>query len=482
MKRLFLKKTLADLTIEAFEEKYGLKRSLGPMSLVLIGIGAIIGAGIFVLTGHAAAQMAGPAIVLSYIIAGVACAFAGLCYAEFASMIPIAGSAYTYAYATLGQFVAWIVGWNLVLEYTLGATTVAIGWSGYLVSFLKDLGIFFPDWLASPPVNYNPELHSWVATGAMFNLPAVIIIAFITVILAIGIKESAALNAVIVFVKVAIILTFIIAGSFFIKPELLHPFIPPNKGVFGVFGLSGVLRGAGVIFFAYIGFDTVSTVAQEAKNPQRDMPIGILGSLFICTVLYVIVSLVLTGVVPYTELSGPAPFAIALDAMKLHVFSPLLKVGAIAGLTSVILVLLLGQTRIFFSMGKDGLLPPFLSKIHPKFRTPYINTIIMGVVAAIMAALFPIGIVGELVSMGTLLVFVIVCAGVLILRYTHPEAKRVFKAPGGTATPLLGVLTCLYLMFGLPRDTWIRLFVWLVLGLVIYFSYGIKKACKGKST
>ena len=475
MNRLFLKKTLAELTIEASEEKRGLKRSLGPMNLILLGVGVIIGAGIFVLTGHAAATMAGPAIVLSFVIAGIACGFAGLCYAEFASMIPAAGSAYTYAYATLGQFVAWIIGWDLILEYTLGATTVAIGWSGYAVSFLKDLGIPVPQSLSSPPVSYDPELHRWIATGALLNLPAVLVVCVITMVLILGIKESATLNAVIVFIKVAIILVFIAVGASAIKPELWRPFIPPNKGEFGIFGLSGILRGAGVIFFAYIGFDAVSTLAQEAKNPKRDMPIGILGSLFICTLLYVVVALVLTGVVPYSELGGPAPFAVALDAMRLHILAPLIKIGAIAGLTSVILVLLLGQSRIFFSMGRDKLLPPFVSRIHSRFRTPYIITLITGAVTAVMAAVLPIGIVGELVSIGTLLAFVIVCAGVLTLRYTKPDVPRVFKAPGGVATPILGIVTCLYLMSGLPRDTWIRLFVWLIIGLVIYFSYGIKK-------
>ena len=481
MERLFLRKKLADLTTEAFGEPQGLKRSLGPVSLVLLGIGVIIGAGIFVLTGHAAAQIAGPAIVLSFMVAAVACGFAGLCYAEFASMIPVAGSAYTYAYATLGQFIAWIIGWDLILEYSLGATTVAIGWSGYVVSFLKDMGILVPGFLSSPPLNYEPELHRWVSTGALFNLPAVIVVILITVIITLGIRESAFMNAVIVFIKVAIILVFIAVGVFFIKPELWHPFVPPNSGHFGAFGFSGVMRGAGVIFFAYIGFDAVSTLAQEARNPQKDMPLGILGSLIICTVLYVAVSLVLTGVVPYAKLNGPAPFAVALDAMNLQVFSPLLKVGAIAGLTSVILVLLLGQTRIFFAMGRDGLLPSFVSRVHPRFQTPYIVTIITGFVTACMAALLPIGIVGELVSIGTLLAFVIVCTGVLVLKYTHPGAKRVFKAPGGPVTPVLGVLTCLYLMLGLPRDTWTRLVVWLLIGLVIYFGYGMKRAGRDKS-
>ena len=473
---LFATKSLEQLTREADSGASGLKRVLGPWHLIFLGVGAIVGAGIFVITGHAAAQYAGPAVTLSFILAGVTCAFAGLCYAEFASLIPIAGSAYTYAYSTLGELIAWIIGWDLILEYSLGATTVAIGWSGYVVSFLKDIGVDFPASLAAAPYSFNPQTGAWTKTGAVLNLPAAFVIALIAYILVRGIKESATINSIIVFLKIGIILIFIGAGLFFIKPALWKPFIPPNQGQFGFFGLSGVLRGAGVMFFAYLGFDAVSTAAQEAKNPKRDMPIGILGSLFACTAIYIAFSLVLTGVVHYTQLNVPAPVAVAIDAMRLFWLSPLVKIAAIIGLMSVMMVQLMGQPRIFFTMAKDGLLPPVAARVHPKYKTPHVTTIATAILVATAAALLPIGIVGELVSIGTLFAFVIVCGGVLVLRYTRPDIPRSFKTPLVPFIPVMGILSCFYLMSGLPKDTWLRLLVWMGIGLVIYFTYGIRKS------
>jgi APA family basic amino acid/polyamine antiporter len=477
--KLFTTKSIDRLMRESSGEHDGehtLKRTLGKTNLVMLGIGAIIGAGIFVLTGAAASQHAGPAVVISFVVAGLACAFAGLCYSEFASMIPIAGSAYTYAYATLGEFIAWIIGWDLILEYLFGASTVAVGWSGYMTSFLKDFGIIIPDALCNAPIFYNAATQSYTATGAFLNLPAMAIVGIMTWLLVVGIRESANINNVIVIIKVIVILLFIILGWNYINPENWVPFIPENTGTFGEYGWSGVVRAAGIIFFAYIGFDAVSTAAQEAVNPQKDMPFGILGSLVVCTILYILVGLVMTGIVPYLQLNNPAPIAVAIDATGdgLAWLRPIIKIGALAGLSSVILVMLMGQPRIFFSMSKDGLLPKSFGKVHPKYKTPYITTILTGAVAMLVAGIFPIGLLGELVSIGTLLAFVIVCGGVLVLRYKQPNINRPFKTPFFPLVPILGMLSSLALMYFLPLDTWIRLIVWMALGVIIYFGYSRK--------
>ncbi|MGI8402921.1 MAG: amino acid permease [Gemmatimonadaceae bacterium] len=466
---LFVRKDLASLLAEAGSGT--LRRELGPLALVTLGIGAVIGAGIFVLSGKVASGNAGPALTLSMVLAGFACTFAGLCYAELASMIPVAGSAYTYAYATMGELVAWIIGWDLVLEYSLSSSTVAVGWSAYAVTLLGEMGIQIPQRLTGAP-GTQVGLPDGSMVTAVFNLPAVIICLAITALLVVGIRESARVNTTIVVIKVAVLALFVGFGAHYINTANLHPFIPPNTGQFGSFGWSGVLRGAGIIFFAYIGFDAVSTASQEAKNPGRDIPIGILASLAICTVIYIAVGVVMTGLVPYAKLNVASPIAVAVQATGLTWLAPIINIGALCGLSSVILVNMLAQSRIFYSMSRDGLLPPLFARLHPRFKTPHVTTAITGVVVAIASGLFPITVLGLLVSMGTLLAFAIVCTGVLILRKTAPDTPRPFKTPGMPWVPVVGTLVCIYLMTGLPLPTWIRLFVWLAVGLTIYFSYG----------
>jgi APA family basic amino acid/polyamine antiporter len=501
MANLWARKPLDTILSEAGETgEHSLRRALGPTNLISLGIGAIIGTGIFVLTGTATANHAGPAIILSFILAAVACVFAGLCYAEFASMIPVAGSAYTYGYATLGEFIAWIIGWDLILEYALGAATVASGWSGYVLSFLGEFGIrLSPKWAGAPGTVFLFYHGHWERLTAQFqkllnlnhidpatlphqyssfNLFGFIGIILVTAVLVIGIKESADFNSFIVVVKVCVLLIFIGLGINYIlghRAEAMAnwtPFLPPNTGHYGNFGWSGIATAAGIIFFAYIGFDAVSTAAQEAKNPKRDMPIGILGSLVICTILYILVAGVLTGVVKYTSLDAPDPIAIGIDMTGVAWGSRLVKLGAICGLSSTMVVMLLGQTRVFFSMSKDGLLPKWASVVHTRFRTPYICTILVGVCVATVAALTPINVLSELVSIGTLLAFVIVCSGVWLLRRRGTEVPRAFVAPWIPFTPIMGITVSLLMMFSLAWQTWARLIIWLVIGLVIYFVYG----------
>jgi len=476
---LLRRKSVTQLQADALTD-HRLKRVLGPTNLTTLGIGAIIGTGIFVLTGTVAAQNAGPAVILSFVLAGVASIFAALCYSEFASLVPMGGSAYTYGYATLGELFAWIIGWDLILEYALGAVTVSIGWSGYVVSFLRDIGIHIPPELSAARGTLI-TLADGTQVAAIFNLPAVIIIAIVTLLLVIGIRESATVNNVIVFVKVAVVLLFIFGAAHAIKSANWHPFMPPSTGVRGHFGWSGVMQGAGIVFFAYIGFDAVSTAAQEAKNPQRDMPIGIIGSLLICTVLYIAVSAVATGIVPYLQLDVPDPIAVAADHAGMGWMAGLIKLGAIAGLSSVILVMLLGQSRIFWTMADDGLLPPFVSRIHPKFRTPWITTIVTGIVVAIFAAVFTVREAGSLVSIGTLLAFVIVSIGVLVLRLREPELPRTFKTPAVWFVAPMGALSALCLMISLPWRTWERLIIWFVIGMFVYFFYGVRRSKLAKS-
>jgi APA family basic amino acid/polyamine antiporter len=504
---LFRRKNVTDLQAEALTDQ-SLHRALGPVNLTALGVGAIIGTGIFVLTGTVAAQNAGPAVVLSFVLAGLASIFAALCYSEFASLVPMAGSAYTYGYATLGELFAWIIGWDLILEYAVGAITVAIGWSGYVVSFLHDFGIVVPPQLSAARGTELIDLPAALAAGlkmragwtafstgladqiqafgtdpaalthvtAIFNLPAVLIIFVVTTLLVVGIKESANFNNVIVMVKVAVVLLFIAGAARAIQTANWHPFIPTNAGKFGHFGWSGIATGAGIVFFAYIGFDAVSTAAQEAKNPQRDMPIGIIGSLLICTVLYIAVSAIATGVVPYTQLDVPDPIAVAADRAGMGWMGKLIKLGAIAGLSSVILVMLLGQSRVFYSMSRDGLLPPVVSRVHPRFRTPWITSIVTGLGVAFFSAVFTVREAGSLCSIGTLLAFVIVSVGILVLRVREPNLPRRFTTPAVWFVAPAGAVSAILLMAALPLTTWVRLIIWFLIGMVVYFVYGVRRS------
>jgi APA family basic amino acid/polyamine antiporter len=458
------------------QEEHGLKRTLTALDLVMLGIGAIIGTGIFVLTGRAAAANAGPAVALSFIVAGVASTFAGLCYSEMASMIPISGSAYTYSYATMGELVAWIIGWDLILEYLVAASAVSVGWSGYVVAFLHDtFGVDLPKAWIGAPVLWSEKQQHFELTGAIVNLPAVLVVLAVTALLVRGVKESARFNTIIVFMKVTVVLLFIAFAARFVNTDNWHPFVPANEGPFGRFGASGVLQGATMVFFAYIGFDAVSTAAQESRNPQRDLPIGILVSLAICTVLYIAVSLILTGVVPYQKLNVPHPIAVGVEATGQLWLATAVEIGAIAGLSSVMLVMLLGQPRIFFAMAHDGLFPQIAAKVHPRFGTPYITTILTGLVCALAGGVLPIDILAELTSIGTLFAFVLVSLGVMILRIKRPDLPRAFRIPGGPyVVPILGAVTSGLLMYTATTATIIRLFAWMAIGLAIYFSYGRK--------
>jgi basic amino acid/polyamine antiporter, APA family len=457
-----------------------LKRSLGPIHLIALGIGCIIGAGIFVLTGQAAAIYAGPGVVYSFAIAGTGCLFAGLCYSEFASMIPVAGSAYTYTYATLGKFVAWVIGWNLVLEYLAASSTVAVGWSGYFNDLMLHLGMPIPAMFNGAPI----AMHSFnqiTTTGSLINLPAVLLVGLISTVLVIGVTASANFNNAMVAIKLTIVLVVIFACYSFIVPANHHPFVPPSQGAVGHFGWTGVFRATGVLFFAYIGFDAVSVAAQEAKNPQRDIPLGMLGSLLICTALYMMMSYVLTGIAPYQTLNVAHPVSKAVEALPgTQWLTQYVNIGAVVGLASVVLVLLLAQSRIFYAMGRDGMIPPAFHVIHPRFRTPYKSSIITGLFSALLAGFLPLDILGQLVSIGTLAAFAIVCVGVMVLRVRAPNAKRPFRTPLVWVTAPLGIAMCLFMMGFLPLDTWLRLAVWTVIGLAIYFLYSVKHARPSK--
>ncbi len=482
MSRLFIRKPLEQLMAEAGESEKGLKRTLSATSLVALGIGAIIGAGLFSLTGIAAAENAGPAVTISFVIAAVGCAFAGLCYAEFASMIPIAGSAYTYSYATMGEFLAWIIGWDLVLEYALGAATVAVSWSRYLAEFLHKYGIDVPHNLLISPFETLKLSDGTIVDTGIINLPAVLIIFALSFILMRGTKGSALINNLLVVLKITVVLVFIIVGFGHIDPANYTPYIPEQEGSFGHFGWGGVLRGAAVVFFAFIGFDAVSTAAQETKNPQRALPIGIMGSLLVCTVLYVLFAHVMTGLANYTEFLGDAkPVATAIAKTPYVWLQDGIIVAILAGYTSVMLVMLMGQSRIFFSMSKDGLLPKVFSEVHPKHRTPWKTNIFFAAFVSIFAGFVPVSDLGHMVSIGTLLAFVLVCVGILVMRKKMPDAPRPFRTPAVPLVPILGIIVCVAMMASLPIITWVRLSAWMGLGILIYFAYSKSRSKLGQS-
>ena len=480
LSRLGQRKSLADLQKQAAESQ--LARSLGWFDLLMIGIGGIIGTGIFVLTGQAAYEYAGPAVVVSFIVSGVAASFAALSYAELSSMIPVAGSAYTYTYATMGEFVAWINGWNLILEYLVGAAAVSVGWSGYVSAFLKHIGAPLPASIIDAPVKWDDKAGALVASGAVLNIPAMFVTLLATGLLIFGIRESARVNAVIVVVKIIVILLFIFACIGHVDPKNWDPFFPPNEGSFSRYGVTGMLTASTTVFFAYIGFDAVSTTAQEAKNPQRDLPIGILGSLAVCTVLYIAVCMVLTGTLNYKYLSGDHPLSQAVESTGMLWLNIIVEIGAIAGLTSVMLIMLMGQPRIFFAMAEDGLFPQFARKVHPKYKTPWVTTLISGIACAVMGGLLPIGILAEMTSIGTLFAFFLVNIGVLILRKTQPDAPRRFKVPlGPYVVPILGAAMSLLLVATATVPTLIRFVVWMLVGMIVYFSYGYRHSVIGNS-
>jgi basic amino acid/polyamine antiporter, APA family len=474
-KGLFVKKTIKSLLDEAQESRHTMKRSLGAVTLTAMGIGAIIGAGIFVLTGPAAAEYAGPGILISFIIAAFICALAALCYAEFASLIPISGSAYTYAYATMGEFTAWIIGWGLTMEYMFSASTVSVGWSAYFNSLLNDFGVTIPAKFASAPISYEVAT-GWSQTGSLMNLPAMVIVALIGTLVAVGIRAAAGFNNLMVIIKLAAIALFIACGVAYINMDNLTPFIPANTGTFGEFGLSGVLRGAGVIFFAFIGFDALSTMAQECRNPQKHLPIGMIGSLAISTIVYIMIGIVLLGIVSYTMLNVADPITVAVNALgpSFVWLRLVIKLAILAGLTSVVLVMILGQSRIFYTMSKDGMLPKALGTISKRFQTPFIATIIVTLMSMVLAGIFPVAILGQLTNMGALLAFAIVCFGILLLRYKQPTLHRPFKTPFVPWVPLAGTLACVIQMFAMPGVTWVQFLSWMVIGMAIYFGYSVK--------